>query len=343
MDRGQTQTNFKNQMVNSKRKRVKANIEAEEAQVKAEESALLSRDWLNSPSSIDDFSRLLLLKGSMSAEPWIKFMAFWMEKGEIARAREVSEEAVKRIDASLDKERFDLFVSRLNLEAFWAVKESQTKDNNHSETSVNASDFEKAAKRACVFCNDKKIRREIPNIWLRVGIRSESVAALKAFVSKYPQSRKPWYDLIDYWFSAKKGNDLEQGRKVYADAMRRLPQRKRLDMQVHFARLELRLGSFEVGKSLFGKIFSEAPKRTDLRLVFVQDLKSLLHNKVLKSAADVAEDMRNALRASRSDNQAKAILKVWMQVEEDFGTEDGVEGVKQAAREYLEQSSRPKP
>ncbi len=65
-----------------------------EESVRSKEAHLLSGDWRSNPQSPEEFERLLLVE-SNSAQPWIKYMSYWLKMTEVGKARETAERALK--------------------------------------------------------------------------------------------------------------------------------------------------------------------------------------------------------------------------------------------------------
>ena len=72
---------------------------------------LVSRE----PKSVTDFERLTLGDPNDS-KLWIRYMAFQLQLGELEKAREIAERALKTIDPKEDSERRNAWVASLNLE-----------------------------------------------------------------------------------------------------------------------------------------------------------------------------------------------------------------------------------
>merc|ERR1711964_570286 len=72
---------------------------------------------MDNPQTAEDFERLLLSSGDSSIV-WVRYMAFQLQK-----ARDVAERAVKHISFTEDKERFNVWIAYLNLEASFGSRE----------------------------------------------------------------------------------------------------------------------------------------------------------------------------------------------------------------------------
>ena len=74
------------------------------------------------PESAEEFERLVLASPS-SSFVWIKYMALHLEMTEIDKAREVADRALKTITPREEKERFNVWVARLNLENMYGTRD----------------------------------------------------------------------------------------------------------------------------------------------------------------------------------------------------------------------------
>ena len=67
------------------------------------------------PKSVTDFERLTLGDPNDS-KLWVRYMAFQLQLGELERARDIAERALKTIDPKEDSERRNAWVASLNME-----------------------------------------------------------------------------------------------------------------------------------------------------------------------------------------------------------------------------------
>jgi rRNA biogenesis protein RRP5 len=63
--------------------------------------------------SADDYDRMVMV--SHSNRVWLRFMAYFMDQGEIAKAKAVGERALKTINVREENERLNVWTALLNL------------------------------------------------------------------------------------------------------------------------------------------------------------------------------------------------------------------------------------
>lgn len=106
----------------------------------------------NGPQSIADFERLLLGQPHSSIL-WLSYMAFQLELGEVDKAREVAERALKTINIREQEEKLNVWVALLNLENTYGNEES----------------LESAFKRACQYNDSQDMHERLLSIYIQSG------------------------------------------------------------------------------------------------------------------------------------------------------------------------------
>ena len=98
-----------------------------------------------------------------------------------------------------------------------------------------------------------------------------------------------------------------------------------------FAQLEYEFGSPERARTLFDGVLAKHPKRLDLLFVYA--------DKEVKFGSPAAASALLEARSKESkfsDNQMKSLFKKWFRLEQQHGTEESMERVKDAAREHVQ-------
>lgn len=104
------------------------------------------------PQSVADYERLLLGEPDSSLL-WLKYMAFQLELGEVERAREIAERALRTITIGQDTEKLNVWVALLNLENTYGDDDS----------------LEELFKRACQYNDIQEIYERMTSIYIQSG------------------------------------------------------------------------------------------------------------------------------------------------------------------------------
>jgi rRNA biogenesis protein RRP5 len=104
------------------------------------------------PQSISDFERLLLGQPD-SSRLWIEYMAFQTKLGELAKAREVAERALRTINIREETEKMNVWIALLNLENAYGSDDT----------------VEETFKRACQYNDQQEIHERLTSIYIRTG------------------------------------------------------------------------------------------------------------------------------------------------------------------------------
>lgn len=102
------------------------------------------------PQSVGDFERLLLGQPD-SSTLWIEYMAFQMQVGELSKARDVAERAIKTINIREETEKMNVWIALLNLENAYGSDET----------------VEEAFKRACQYNDPQEIYERLASVYIQ--------------------------------------------------------------------------------------------------------------------------------------------------------------------------------
>ena len=106
----------------------------------------------NGPQSVSDFERLLLGQPD-SSRLWIEYMAFQTKLGELPKAREVAERALRTISIREETEKMNIWIALFNLE------------NEYGSDDTTEDTF----RRACQ-CNDpQELHERLTSIYIQSG------------------------------------------------------------------------------------------------------------------------------------------------------------------------------
>lgn len=106
----------------------------------------------NGPQSVADYERLLLGDPDSSLL-WLKYMAFQLELGEVDKARQIAERAIRSISIGQETEKLNVWVALLNLENTYGTDDT----------------LEEVFKRACQYNDPQEIYERMISIYIQSG------------------------------------------------------------------------------------------------------------------------------------------------------------------------------
>lgn len=133
------------------RKRININVEDKTAELAT-----------RAPQSAADYERMLIAKPNSSVV-WISYMAFQLQLSEVEKAREIAERALKSIAFREEKEKLNVWIALLNMEANFGTPKS----------------IKDAFKRALQFMDSKTIYLKMANIYQTSGQIEEASQVMK--------------------------------------------------------------------------------------------------------------------------------------------------------------------
>lgn len=104
----------------------------------------------NGPQSTADFERLLMGQPNSSVL-WLTYMAFQLQLGEVSKAREIAERAIRTINIREEAEKLNVWVALLNLENTYGGNDS----------------LEEVFKRACQYNDSGEIHERLISIYIQ--------------------------------------------------------------------------------------------------------------------------------------------------------------------------------
>ncbi|KAH2638554.1 hypothetical protein KXW54_008993 [Aspergillus fumigatus] len=291
----------------------------------------------NGPQSVADYERLLLGEPDSSLL-WLKYMAFQLELGEVEKAREIAERALRTISIGQDTEKLNIWVALLNLE----------------NTYGNDDSLDEVFKRACQYNDTQEIYDRMTSIYIQSGKNEKAdelfQTALKKKISNTP---KFFLNYASFLFDSMAAPD--RARSLLPRALQSLPSHTHVELTSKFGQLEFRSpnGDVERGRTVFEGLLSSFPKRVDLWNVLLDlefkngDAEQVrrLFERVLgirdakKGAAAAVATPTDASKKLRP-KQAKFFFKKWLSFEEKLAAANGgdekmVEEIKARAADYV--------
>ncbi|PKY05516.1 nucleic acid-binding protein [Aspergillus campestris IBT 28561] len=281
----------------------------------------------NGPQSVADYERLLLGEPDSSLL-WLQYMAFQLELGEVEKAREIAERALRTIAIGQDVEKLNIWVALLNLE----------------NTYGNDDSLEEIFKRACQYNDTQEVYERMLSIYIQSGKNKNAndlfYAAMK---KKIFNSTKFFINYATFLFDNMAAPD--RARALLPRALQSMPKHTHVELTSKFGQLEFRSehGDVERGRTVFEGLLSSFPKRLDLWNVLLDlEIKAgdaeqvrRLFERVL-GIRDVKKGGASVGEAKKvRPKQAKALFKKWLAFEEKSGTEKTVEATKAKAADYV--------
>lgn len=116
------------------------------------------------PQSVADYERLLLGEPDSSVL-WLQYMAFQLELGEVEKAREIGERALRSISIGQDAEKMNIWVALLNLENTYGTDDS----------------LEDVFKRACQYNDTQEAYERLVSIFIQSGKNEVCLFSVRSF------------------------------------------------------------------------------------------------------------------------------------------------------------------
>ncbi|XP_069561077.1 protein RRP5 homolog isoform X2 [Brachyistius frenatus] len=286
-----------------------------EQEKKVAEKALVQReaelmDPSLRPEDAAAFERLLLASPNSSLL-WLQFMAHHLQATQIEQARAVAERALKTISFREEQEKLNVWVALLNLENMYGTEES----------------LKKVFERAVQFCEPMPVYQQLADIYAKSDKTKEAEGLYKMMVKRFRQNKAVWLSYGTFL--------LQQGQSDAASgllqrALKSLPPKESVDVIAKFAQLEFRYGDAEKGRSMFDKVLTSYPKRTDLWSVFIDLL--VKHG----AQKDVRALFDRVIHLSVSVKKIKFFFKRYLEYEKKHGTPQSIQSVKEKAVEFVE-------
>jgi rRNA biogenesis protein RRP5 len=311
------------------------------------------------PQSVADYERLLLGDPDSSIL-WLQYMAFQLELGEVDKAREIAERAIRSISIGEETEKLNIWVALLNLENTYGSEEA----------------LEEVFNRACQYNDSQEIYERMISIFIQSGKNEVCFLVVRYYMSSNPltlplqkaddffqtalkkkifHSPKFYVNYATFLFDTMAAPD--RGRALLPRAIQSLPSHTHVELTSKFGQLEFRSpnGDVERGRTVFEGLLSSFPKRADLwnvlldleikigdseqvRRLFQRVLGVSSSNKSQpkKSVPVVTEESKKKLKPK----QARFFFKKWLAFEEKLAAAEGgnekmVEEVKARAAEYV--------
>ncbi|XP_029361738.1 protein RRP5 homolog isoform X2 [Echeneis naucrates] len=286
-----------------------------EQEKKAAEKALVQRETeLMDPNLCPEdaaaFERLLLASPNSSLL-WLQYMAHHLQATQIEQARAVAERALKTISFREEQEKLNVWVALLNLENMYGTEES----------------LKKVFERALQFCEPMLVYQQLADIYTKSDKTKEAESLYKTMVKRFRQNKAVW---LSYGTFLLQQGQSDAASTLLQRALKSLPAKESVDVIAKFAQLEFRYGDVEKGRTMFDKVLTSYPKRTDLWSVFIDLMVKHGSQKEVRVLFD------RVIHLSLSVKKIKFFFKRYLEYEKKHGTPQSIQSVKEKAMEFVE-------
>uniref|UniRef100_A0A7S4G382 Pre-mRNA-splicing factor Syf1/CRNKL1-like C-terminal HAT-repeats domain-containing protein n=1 Tax=Eutreptiella gymnastica TaxID=73025 RepID=A0A7S4G382_9EUGL len=287
---------------------------SEEQRVDAVEAA---HEANPTPATPEEF-RMLLAGSPNSSFLWCQFMAFWLFRGQIEKARQVAELALTTINFREEQEIFNVWVAYLNLESQHGTRESTD------------GVFRRAIKNVD---QEKKMYQHQIRILYKAGHHGQVFVIYKEMVRKFHIEVDVWVQFYKYCIERNRVDELKQ---IPKNALNSLMKDQHVQMMTQIAAAELREGSVDRGRAIFEGLVSKFPKRGDIWSVYI-DLERLVQRRAGNNLPQLRNIFDRVTTLSLSPKVMQGFLTRYMELEKEYGTQQTQQQVHDRAVQYVDQ------
>ncbi|KAK5647128.1 hypothetical protein RI129_005592 [Pyrocoelia pectoralis] len=283
-------------------------IRQTEEKIRAKEIELADSTF--EPESEEHFERLVAGNPN-SSELWAKYIAYCVSNAEIHKARNIAKSALKRIDLKETEERYNIWITLLNLENSYGDKDS-----------FNMA-FEEAIR-----CNeDLRIYLDVIALFANSEKYAEMNEKIKKVKSKHKTNPKMWTSIARVYYKCR---HLQDARNVHGSALKSVQSKADyVDLVVQFAIMEFNYGEKHHAEAMFETVLQSNPKRVDVWSTYVDQM-------VKKDNIDGARRvLERAVCQNIPPKKMKILFKKFKDLELKVGNEEGVQHVVDLAKQYL--------
>ena len=263
---------------------------------------------MRSQLTSDEEKRLLLERATIlkpaDSVSWLELIAFEVENVSVEKAREVVQKALKSIPYREEQEKFNIWMSYINLEFQYGSEDS----------------LKGVVDEAMKQCEQIKVMAHTRDMYESAGKLEKSLEVCRAMAKKFKEHPDTWasYGRVLYHMG-----ELQKARKLLAESLERVDKRQHIEVTTKFALLEAKYGLVEESERIFNGILDNFPRRTDIWAVYTDML--VKHSRI--------DEARRAFKKfSEVDmplKKRKFALKKVLAFEERYGDEESVLEVKE--------------
>ena len=324
----QSDTSADSTMPKKKKKRRKAEVKQD----------LTSDLDANGPQSVTDYERLLMSQPN-SSYLWLRYMAYYLESGDIGKAREIAERAIQTINSiglgAGESESLNVWIGLMNLENTYGTQE-----------------LDEVFRRACEVNDSEEVHNRLVSIYIQSGKNEvrlqqkpltdlyhllyqidtnasfqQADTLLQSMLKKFPPSPKIYLNYLSFLYTPLSSPSAAPA--LLPPPLHAHHPNTHLDLTTQAAQMEFKYGDPERGRTLFEGLLGTWPKRLDLWIVLA-DAEIRIGEK--QRVRDVFE---RALKVKTKPRNAKFLFKKWIAWEDKVGDQKSQDVVKAKAREYV--------
>ncbi|CAH0557024.1 unnamed protein product [Brassicogethes aeneus] len=300
-------------VVVKKKKKLSRAERAEQMKLEEERLSKIEKrfaDNVAEPESADDFDRLLLANPN-SSELWTKYMAFHISSTEIDKARSVAKRALEGINMTCVQERLNIWIALLHLENLYGNKET----------------FDKVFDDAIKFNDSLQVYLKVIEMLADNGKLSEMEEKIRKVKNKHKQDTTMWTEIGKVYYKIKKFKDA---RNMKDAALKSIADKKtQMSLIIRFAIMEFKYGEEEQGAAIFESIINIDPRKVNIWSTYVDQLVKLNRLEQARKVLERSVCQRLPVRSMKS------LFLKFRKFEEEYGTTETLEAVKQKAQEYI--------
>eukprot|EP01054_Gregarina_sp_Poly1_P010910 Gregarina_sp_Poly_1__10909@NODE_852_length_5963_cov_138_077510_g616_i0_p1_GENE_NODE_852_length_5963_cov_138_077510_g616_i0NODE_852_length_5963_cov_138_077510_g616_i0_p1_ORF_typecomplete_len668_score117_69Suf/PF05843_14/1_3e10Suf/PF05843_14/3_3e02Suf/PF05843_14/3e15S1/PF00575_23/6_9e03S1/PF00575_23/8_5S1/PF00575_23/9e12TPR_15/PF13429_6/7_4e05TPR_15/PF13429_6/2_9e03PPR_3/PF13812_6/0_14Peptidase_C50/PF03568_17/7e02Peptidase_C50/PF03568_17/0_031_NODE_852_length_5963_cov_138_077510_g616_i038045807 len=305
-----------------------------EQKVRDAERANAEQKWKTSPTSIDDFERLILVQGDDSYV-WIAYMGYFAKLSDFESARKIAQRGVQSMTFEQPEQRSNIWIAWLNLEAHFGTLESLRSVYN----------------QALQYNEPSRIFNHMIDVYEAKREWKELDEVLNQMLKKSGDKLKTWLRVMSCLYSRDSKNQpavaltpktprtlttRAQIDNIAQRAISRLPTQMHVEFNSVIARLEFKYVSSESGRSKFQNILTAYPKRLDIWNVLLDAQMSLLAaERNDKEITMTRELFRQATSINFNPHKMKTLFKRWLEFETKYGTASTFRDIQKKAQEYV--------
>ena len=260
--------------------------------------------------SAADFERVLLGSPN-SSYLWIQFMTFYLQLGNVDKARQVARRAIQVIHFREEQEKLNVWMALLNVENMYGSPDT----------------VEAVFKEAAQYNDALEVHLRMLSIYEH-GNKIDDAAAL------FPRAVKKFSFVPDMWIRwyefCLRHDREDEAHALVSRSLQSLDRKQHLRVLTAYALAEYKLGDVEHARTMFETLVSRYPKRTDIWWQYIdQEVR-------LENAAGARSLMERCLAARKhTTKQVKSLLQKWLVIEKRVGDEAGVQRVLDRARAFV--------
>ena len=260
--------------------------------------------------SATDFERVLLGSPN-SSYLWIQFMTFYLQLGDVDKARQVARRAIKVIHYREEQEKLNVWMALLNIENLYGSPETMD-----------------AVFKEAVLCNDAlEVHMRLLSIFEHGDKVDEALALFPRTAKKFGFVPDVWIRWYEFLLRHERNDDAHA---LVSRSLQSLDRTQHLRALTAYALAEYKLGDVEHARTMFETLVERYPKRSDLWWQYV-DQEVRLDN--IEGARSLME--RCLVARKHTTKQIKALLQKWLVIEKRIGDQAGVQRVLERARDFV--------